>query len=214
MLAIETLEKLLAVFVDLGATRILAKPLAANDNSKNQVYLGGGFGALNIIPHGEIITDETIRAGSVRKRDKALVHFYWVTGEGAFRAPDAQLILYPKYPEVRMSGFLMRAENSPSDLMCSRDEGRAMFLGICPDGRVLGHVSAQEHSITQAFRAATGLTQTGVFLDLSHLATHQGNAKSILISTLKNIHAKGWIPSQKLGGDGRPAPYRARNGGG
>lgn len=60
---IDSLNKLLSVFEDLGATRVLAKPLAANDNSKNQVYLGGGFGALNIIPHSEITTDETIIAG-------------------------------------------------------------------------------------------------------------------------------------------------------
>lgn len=89
-----------------------------------------------------------------------------------------------------------------------------LFLGICPDGRVLGHVCAGDHPIAQAFWAITGLTHTGVFLDLSHLATGQGDAKSNLISTLKSIHAKGWIPSQKLGRNGRPAPYRAQNGGG
>jgi len=46
---------------------------------------------------------------------QGLVNFYWY-GEGAFRAPEAAL-LYPKYPEVRMSGFLVRAENGPSDLI-------------------------------------------------------------------------------------------------
>ena len=214
-MAIETLEQLLNVFEDLGATRVLAKLLAPNDNSKNQVYLGGGFGALNIIPHGEITADETIRAGSVRKRDKAFVNFGWVTGEGVYPAPDAQLILYPKYPEVRMSGFLMRAKNAPGDLMRSRDEGRVLFLGICPDGLVLGHVVAREHPAATALRAQqAGLSETGVFLDLSHLAGGQGDTRSVLINTLRCIHNKGWIPSQKIGKDGRPAPYRARNGGG
>ena len=51
-----------------GAVRFYAKRLAPNDNSKNQVYLGGGFGALNVIPHGEIEDDGSILAGSVRDR--------------------------------------------------------------------------------------------------------------------------------------------------
>ena len=53
-----------------GAVRFYAKRLAPNDNSKNQVYLGGGFGALNIIPHGDIENDGSILAGSVRDRAK------------------------------------------------------------------------------------------------------------------------------------------------
>lgn len=97
---------LLDQMADHGATKFYAKRLAPNDNSKNQVYLGGGFGALNIIPHGEVESDDTVRAGAVRDRAKAKVSFFWIDPEGLAPAPDAQLILYPKYPEVRMSGFL------------------------------------------------------------------------------------------------------------
>lgn len=176
--------------------------------------MGGGFGALNIIPHSEIVTDETIRAGSVRRRDKAFVNFYWVTDEGEFPAPDAQLILYPKYPEVRMSGFLMRAKNAPGELMRSRDEGRILFLGICPDGRVLGHVVSREHPIANQFRSHEDITSVGVFLDVSHLTSGQTDTKTILTNTLRQIHNKNWIPSQKIGKDGQPAPYSAQNGGG
>jgi hypothetical protein len=214
LVAIETLDTLLTAFTDLGATRVLAKPLAANDNSKNQVYLGGGFGALNIIPHGEIVTDETVRAGSVRRRDKALVEFYWVTSEGAFRAPDAQLILYPKYPEVRMSGFLKGATNAPAELMRSRDEGRVLFLGICRDGRVLGFVAGHDHGASAAFRSQLSLTRTGVFDDLTHLTGEIADSRTVLINTLRSIHLKGWIQSQKIGRNGLPAPYGAQNGGG
>ena len=88
-----------------GATRIYAKNLAPNDNSKNQVYLGGDFSALNIIPHGEIYSDDTAVAGAVRDRAKAKVNFFWVDEAGRHHAPDAGLILYPKYPEVRMSNL-------------------------------------------------------------------------------------------------------------
>jgi hypothetical protein len=72
-----------------GAVRFYAKRLAANDNSKNQIYLGGGFGALNILPHAPVTSDETVIAGSVRRRDKANMQFFWVDETGPSPAPDA-----------------------------------------------------------------------------------------------------------------------------
>jgi len=42
------LAQLKGMFVARGCTRLYAKPLAANDNSKNQVYFGPGFNALNL----------------------------------------------------------------------------------------------------------------------------------------------------------------------
>ena len=164
---ITPLTRLLDRMATHGASRFYAKRMAPNDNSKNQVYLGGGFGALNIIPHGEVQSDDSSRAGSVRDRAKAMVRYFWLDDDGVTPAPDAQLILYPKYPEVRMSGFLRGAERAPNVLMKSRDEGRVLFFGICPDGRVLGHVVASDDPIARAFDvAASGLDATGVFLDL------------------------------------------------
>lgn len=198
-----------------GATRFYAKRLAPNDNSKNQVYLGGGFGALNIIPHGEIEDDGSALAGSVRDRAKARVAFFWLDEQGLVQAPDAQLILYPKYPEVRMSGFLRGAERAPGDLMRSRDEGRVLFFGISPDGRVFGHVVAQTNPISVAFTAvADTLPLSGVFIDLETVRQGGTDPKQALLAALRRIHAKGWIQSQKMGRAGVPEPYSARNGGG
>lgn len=70
-----SMSALLAAMKDAGANRFYAKRLARNDNSKNQVYLGPGFEALNIIPHGNIETDATERAGSNGEREKAPVSF-------------------------------------------------------------------------------------------------------------------------------------------
>lgn len=135
---IDTLEALAGLLRQGGAERIYAKKLAPNDNSKNQIYLGGDFSALNVIPHGAVETDETDTAGCVRDRAKASVRFWWMDENGRYEAPNAQLILYPKYPEVRMSGFLKGCRNAPGDVMRVRDEGRVLFLGITRDGRVLG----------------------------------------------------------------------------
>ena len=71
-----SLSNLISAMQDAGAKRFYAKRLAPNDNSKNQVYLGGGFDALNIIPHSDIETDFSEKAGAVRRRDKASVEFY------------------------------------------------------------------------------------------------------------------------------------------
>lgn len=212
---ITPLTRLLDQMAAHGAVRFYAKRLAPNDNSKNQVYLGGGFGALNIILHGPVESDDTSRAGIVRNRAKAMVRFFWFDDEGVTPAPDAQLILYPKYPEVRMSGFLRGAERAPNALMKSRDEGRVLFLGICPDGRVLGRVVACDDPVALAFDAAApGLDTIGVFLDLETLRQDGTDPKQALLAALRRIHGKGWIASQKMGRAGVPEPYSARNGGG
>jgi hypothetical protein len=211
---IDSLNKLLDMMQALGAVRFYAKRLAANDNSKNQIYLGGGFGALNILPHAPVTSDETVIAGSVRRRDKADMRFFWVDETGPSPAPDAQLILYPKYPEVRMSGFLRGAEHAPADLMRSRGLGRVLFLGICGDGRILGYAAGSDHPVVAGLDNAGFVEQAGVFLDLTPLRAGIGNSREALIAALTAIHNKGWIPSQKIGRSGFPEPYSALNGGG
>jgi hypothetical protein len=47
---VDTLENLVGLMRDAKAGRIYAKKLAPNDNSKNQIYLGGDFSALEL-PH-------------------------------------------------------------------------------------------------------------------------------------------------------------------
>ncbi|WP_237067093.1 hypothetical protein [Loktanella sp. M215] len=138
-----------------------------------------------------------------------MVRFFWLDADGPTPAPDAQLILYPKYPEVRMSGFLRGAKRAPVVLMRSRDEGRVLFLGICADGRVLGHVVAADDPVAHTFdAAASGLETTGVFHDLEKLRQDGTDPKEALLAALRRIHAKGWIASQKMGRAGVPAPLQ------
>ena len=211
----DPLRRILEIMASHGATRFYAKRLAPNDNSKNQVYLGGGFGALNIIPHGSIADDTSEMAGSVRDRAKAPVDFYWIMEGELSPAPNAQLILYPKYPEVRMSGFLLGARNAPGKLMTSRDEGRVMFFGICPDRRVLCEVVSKGHpAVLLLDELSETLDQTGVFIDLAPIRLGGEDPRETLLAALKAIHQKGWISSRKIGRSGLPEPYSARNGGG
>ena len=198
-----------------GATRFYAKQLAPNDNSKNQVYLGAGFGALNIIPHGEVEEDGSLLAGSVRDRAKAPVDFWWMDKQGISPAPDAQLILYPKYPEVRMSGFLRGAVRAPAPLMRSRDDGRVLFFGVCPDGRVIGYAVDKEASEAVSLRdKLLSLETSGVFVDLQSLKLKGASSRKMLLDALRRIQAKGWVPSKKMSKKGEPLAYDALNGGG
>lgn len=210
---VASLEQLLDLMRHHGAYRIYAKRLSPNDNSKNQVYLGGGFAALNVIPHGEVYTDAAEKAGSVRDRAKADVEFYWVDEEGRHRAPDANLILYPKYPEVRMSGFLKGCKAAPSKLLTVRDEGRAMFFGVTRDGVVLGYVTDADNPITKEL-AAGAWPMLGVFIELPLSLDQPADPKTILLAELRRIYQLNWIMSQKLAKDGTKMPYAARNGGG
>ena len=123
------LAALKQLFSDKGCIKVYVKELAPNDNSKNQVYFGGNFEILNILPISEI---EAVQAGNwKRERFRALINFAWISEEGnLYPAPRAKLILYPKYPEVRFSGFLANCENAPSSLMTQRTQGRLLFFSV------------------------------------------------------------------------------------
>jgi hypothetical protein len=107
-----TLSAVLDHMRSKGATRFIAKRLSPNDNSKNQIYLGS---AINAIPNKGIRVENE---GGKRPRHIADVTFSWVTASGQISvAPHAKLILYPKYPEVRLSGFLLGSRMAPKFLV-------------------------------------------------------------------------------------------------
>ncbi|WP_199556309.1 MvaI/BcnI family restriction endonuclease [Sandaracinobacteroides hominis] len=210
---VASLAQLLDLMRHHGAYRIYAKKLAPNDNSKNQIYLGGDFSALNIIPHGDVITDNTTVAGAVRDRAKAPVDFYWIDETRRHRAPNAGLILYPKYPEVRMSGFLLGCKAAPSEIMRVRDLGRVLFFGITRQGEVLGYAAAATNPIA-AELTARDWPMVGVFQELPLTLGDTSSPREHLLTELRRIYQLQWIASQKLARDGTKAPYAARNGGG
>ena len=211
---INSLSQLLQIMQSHGATRFYAKKLAPNDNSKNQVYLGGDFSALNIIPYKGIYTDGNDIAGSKRDRAKADVTFYWLDAAGKYVAPDVQLILYPKYPEVRMSGFLKGCDKAPSEIMRVRDEGRVLFLGITGDGSVLGYAATADEPVAKELHSRNDWETTGVFIEIPPNVDAQLDTRQQLLSALRRVYQKHWIPSQKMRSDGIIEPYSARNGGG
>ena len=194
-----------------GCRTIYIKSLAANDNRKQQVYFGGNFSAINLIPFRDIIADP-----GKPHIFKAALDFSWLSEDGTLhKAPNAQLILYPQYPEVRFSGFLGGCNNAPSELMNEklRLAGRILFLGIHPNGTVIGYLCHPDSDIAREVNARVNLPRKGVFQELG-VDEHPGDNEKELLSKLRMIHLHGWIRSKRLGSDGHLLPCEAPNCGG
>lgn len=197
-----------------GATRLFVKKLSPNDNSKNQIYLGGNFEALNTLPYKDVYVDSN-KEGSKRDRFKADLFLGWIGGNGyVSEAPDAQLILYPKYPEVRMSGFLKGCEFAPRELMTSRDEGRLLFLGIRNDGMIIGHVTGPSNPVRKQFEEQKNLEAVGVFFKIPLEKVKVLDTRGQLVKVLREIHEKGWLDAVRMTSNKSIIPYTGQNSGG
>lgn len=206
------LTQLKALFVHVGCTKLYAKPLAENDNSKNQVYFGPDFQALNLFPNSGILSDSNPKNPIF----KAKLHFGWLLPNAQVdEAPGAQLILYPQYPEVRFSGFLKGSKGAPSELMTLRIRGRVLLLGVTADRRVIGFVAGPESEIAAEFRALRVEPETGVFVELDLPRIPGGeDSRTRLLAELSRIHDLGWIDSKQLDSSGRLKPCNAPQCGG
>lgn len=185
---------------------MFVKFLAPNDNSKNQIYFGPDFQALNLLPHGPVHPDG--------KRFKAPLDFGWMDNTGrVWPAPSAQLILYPQYPEVRFSGFLRGCQQAPSEAMRSRAEGRVLFIGTTENGKTVGFVAEEPSRV--ALEASTRVaadpaSSIGVFNELP-IADRTVDQLDSLLAHLGRIHESGWIGGQILRADGTVSSTDAPN---
>jgi len=209
-----TFKNLLELFSDKGCQKVYIKRLSPNDNSKNQVYLGGSFEVINVLPIKDIIACDP--GDWKRNRFKSKLDFYWTDEEGQlFPALEAQLILYPKYPEVRFSGFLKGSKGAPSELMTSRLDNRLLFLGIKPEGQIIGFVSSPDSEITREFESLKNLNEVGVFTEIAIIGNKiELDTKGQLIKELKRIHELGWIDSKRLDANRNILPCISSNCGG
>lgn len=204
-----------------GATRVVFKLLANNDNSKQQVYFGGDFDVLRLIPHGDLVSHISSRDGTIFK---ASLNLSWIdvfSDAEPAPAPGAQLIFYPRYPEVRFSGFLQNCARAPNLLMqpptpLQRQERaltpRCLVLGLVPNGSVLAYVAAwdSDMALDAAHRIHTGQVENiaSIFYELKLQAT---DSRSCLIQRLTEIYQGGPVQSCRLGSDGKWQAYTARN---
>jgi hypothetical protein len=219
------LSQLKSLFVEAGCIKLYAKPLAENDNSKNQIYFAGAVEALNVFPSEEIFAENTSRGPSF----KARMNFAWLLENGNLvTAPHAQLILYSQYPEVRFSGFLKGAKSGPNSLMADRQRskrlpaqiaqqlvGRILFLGVTAGRRTLGYVAAGNSEIALEFSKQAYPSAFVVFREVPlPISAAPETSRLKLLGELRRIHFLGWIDSKQLDSDGRLKPCNAPQCGG
>lgn len=209
----------------LGASRTLFKLLANNDNSKQQIYLGGDD-IVHLLPHGDLIGSISLSDGPMYK---AAVNLTWISPFEAKEpspAPGAQLIYYPRYPEVRLSGFLRGSQSAPNQLMrpptkeerAYREEhslNRCLVFGICNDGEILAYCSAwgDETAIDASLRILNGSASNvaSVFYEIDNKLA---NGRDLLLTRLHEIYAFGPVRSGRLNASGSLVEYQAMNGAG
>lgn len=153
-----SLDTLLKIFGTLDVRRLFFKKLASNDNSKNQVYLAGHFTDLGFIPTGELIPSNSTSTKTTNPKRKikftADLNFAWVSSDGTtYPAPTAKLIYYPQFPEVRLSGFLLRCKFDMAGWMDpakkGRSPGRVLFFGVKDDGQVFAYLAVPDSRIAK-----------------------------------------------------------------
>lgn len=199
-----------------GVSDIYAKRLAENDNSKNQIYVGPDLATLNLLPVQNVIAERSkskrTGAGFILKSS---LNFFWLADDGSTaKAPGAQLIFYPQFPEVRLSGLLRGCRKAPQSLK-KRESGRWLLVGATEDARVLAFLAESGDPLARQLDEVQEPEMSGVFIHLS-VERRYGDieARIEVLLALLTISEKGWIRSWRLDRNGHPAPCQAQNCGG
>jgi len=202
----------------LGATRFYAKELASNDNGKNQIYLGPSFEVLQLLPFGEVHPSPKAPTTVLH----AMVRFAWVDETGAIEpAPDTKLVLYPQYPEIRLSGFVKGCSRAPSSWLDpkqdGRSKGRTLLLGVKTSGEIIAHLATPGSQLSNSYEVAKGaFDKVGILTDISALliSKRPADEDAQLVERLAQVYRKGWIGAKRLVSGGKIVPCNGTNCGG
>lgn len=213
-----TAEGVSGLFAARGVRTLYMKVLSRNHNSKNQIYLAPDLSELALIPTGDV----TSGVGSSRKARAggpifhAAVNWSWLSPFGESAAPNAQLIYYPQYPEVRLSGLLQGSQDAPRELLSPEIRGyeaeRILLFGRGERDRVFAQLISRQAPAAHHFlgRAVPGAHITTLPVDLN-LASDPDSA---LINELARVSRLGWVDSCELHADGILHPCRGPRCGG
>jgi hypothetical protein len=203
------LEAILGAMKRRGATRFFYKVLAKNNNSKQQIYFGRDATTLNVLRGREIPVDEN----SPKHRFKIALRFNWLVSSGQFiPAPGAQLIYYPQYPEMRLSGMVRGTDQKLGDLLSDPKPGRVLILGVALDDEVIAHIT-QSRELIGALEALPEVGRMGVLREILPPGAPP-NPRVELLGHLARVHRKGWIEACRLDSSGKRHAHPARNAGG
>ncbi|GFM64862.1 hypothetical protein PSCICJ_09800 [Pseudomonas cichorii] len=137
-----------------GVRRAVLKQLPKNANDKNQIYISTDFGVLSddfsmtFNERGASISEKEFRKFRIERSisEAAFDQFSWLKVDGSLsKAKKVKAIIYPQYPEVRLSGFLTVENTMPGSLSVSftkkyPDARRLLVLGVIPGGSCIAIV--------------------------------------------------------------------------
>lgn len=213
-----TLAAVFSMLKDNGATEVLYKVLPRNANSKNQVYLAPDLSQLGKIPSGDVTlhTSTSKKNGGEEAVFRAALEFYWLDQNGQpILAPEAKLIFYPQYPEVRFSGFLQGCKNPPSTLYVKEKRGqepdRVLVLGLGNGKKIFAVTLPPESPAAKEVRAKEPHDSYGALFILPMPGQEEGNGFLELMHELCGIHRRSWVPSSRLDKNGVLVPCRSSN---
>jgi hypothetical protein len=204
----DTLPLLKDAMAAMGAVRLYFKELAANDNSKNQFYMGPNLDALNVLPVGDVVA----AVGSTGKPIlKAPVRLSWLSPDGApCPAADAQVIYYPQYPEARLSSLIRGCPAAPSALLASRQPGRILVLGVTREASVIAFLAVPGSSLAAEIAAGPVRSIHGVLSEMPLMPDDRAQ----LLSALRAVADRGWVSAVRMLGDGSTVRCAGPNCGG
>ena len=225
MSGIATIEQLQTLLRGQGVCTAYVKHLSPRqDNEKNQIYLGGGLdGTTNLFPATiEVRSASTSltkrRSAAGKPKLEARLDFAWLGGNGArYDAPRTRIIDYFQYPEVRMSGFLNRCEQSPLALrrrLLGEYGQRILVMGTAADGKVVGLVlTERDDPVVTAFPDLPLVGAKGVLRVLPIDGEAGTDPAELLRHELEAIVRGGWHWSRMNRG-GVIGPFSGAQGGG
>lgn len=224
---LSTIDQLQELFHGFGVDAIYVKHLSPKqDNDKNQIYLGSGLdGVVNLFP-AEISVRSASESLNKRKSEagkpklEAKIDLAWIGDDGAVcPAPDARIIDYFQYPEIRLSGFLEGCKSPPDALRRRNQAGygkRILALGLAPSGRVLGRVlTERDDPLVGVFPELPELASAPILRVLAVGAPAGATPLGLLRVELASIIEAGWHRSVilKPGASG-PVPFSGAQGAG
>ncbi len=209
------------LFARRGCRQLLIKSLSPRqDNDKNQIYVGGDLSDVAKIPSGDVeasLTASTKPGAPGRTKFTLPVQFAWIGPDGDSPAPNAKLIYYPQYPEVRLSGLIQGSANPPRNLYVrarrGQEAGRCLVLGITGKSEQVWALLLPPESVAIAGIMNRAVGSAGVFQIWDLEAENDLDGRELLLRRLTDVHHMGWVPSQRLEGD-QAIAYTARNAGG
>lgn len=218
----DSLENLRTALVDKGCTKAIVKVLAKRqDNSKNQINLGGNVSLLDLLP-GEI--EFRGLSTSTRKRNSVPglhipqlnMKFSWLDPSGcAHEAPKAKIIHYTQYPENRASALLAGQPVSPQSLRHnrSRDFGRrALFIGFNDTEAYGAVITDHDGTKGELFRQIEQMPISPVS-QLLHEFSLTASTHRSLLGEIMALRGKPH-ESVTLDSNGTVKPFRSNQGGG